>query len=103
MPKILQQVMKYSFQIPIGGCLFYLFQESAITYLSPLGSDNLSIVVLGLSTVVLVLLAYLILFSVQYWQARKELLEYNPSHFEDLEFAKHFDEFASKPDPDSRT
>ena len=99
MPRTLLQVMKHSYQIPIGGCLFYLLQESAVIYLSPLGSDTLSIAVLGLSTVAIVLLAYLIPISVQYYRAKRELLEYNPTHFEDKEFEKHFNE-AIKADQD---
>ena len=94
----------------VEGSAFWLFHSQAVSHLSPLGVDTLStsvLLLLGIATYLLSLLVILLMknhkIKSQLNQYRQACYEYNPNHDKDEEFGRHYDEFASKTDSDSRT
>ena len=74
----------------VEGSVFWLFHNQSTTYLSPLGVDTLSTVVMLLSGIATYLLSLLVILVVKNRKIKSELVqyrkachEYNPSHDED--------------------
>ncbi len=82
----------------IEGAVYLFLWDEAVNLTMSLEYSVLAKIVVGLSLLIILVLTWAIPFFVKNATYRRELLGYNPLHFEEKEFGRWFKYFAKKKD-----
>ncbi|GEM_PF-1041861 len=98
MSKSLLSIVKYASLVLIEGAAFWLIHDWVVSALSPLSVDKLATAIALLAAATVILSTTCVLLLVKTKHLSSAVLSYNPNHYEDEAFGKHFNEFANKTD-----
>ena len=80
----------------IESSIYVFLWGEGVKLLSPLSNSTLAKIILALSLILILVLTWAIPIFLNSRSYKKDLLEYNPNHFEEKEFGKHFDKYAEE-------